>query len=87
MWSPSKSAAQLNPWSVLPGKQNGIDLVVGGVYILWDPTGQIVTEMINGVPYNSLCKVALLYIDGVNKGDGTNHNISNVSFLIAYPIN
>lgn len=80
MWSPSSSAVDL------AGAGNGINLSLGDVYIIWNPDAIPQSIGINGSTYSNYCDVALLYVDGISDGQGTNHGIGFVSFYVVYPL-
>ncbi len=65
---------------------NGIELELGGVYILWNSNTSRLSGLVNDV-FGGYCDVALLYITEIEHGKGINtHHISSVSFVVGYPL-
>lgn len=79
-WSPSVEAEQMT-------LGNGVELALGGVYIIWNPYADKNEDMdIDGDTYNNYCDVALLYIDGISDGSGTTTHTGYVGFYVAFPL-
>ncbi|MCF8357961.1 MAG: hypothetical protein K9H26_04330 [Prolixibacteraceae bacterium] len=66
---------------------NGIDLVLGGVYIIWNPNTNREQGLTNDV-YGGLCDVALLYISGFDHGKNTDNllHLALVKYEVGYPL-
>jgi len=80
MWTPSLSAVQT------AGAGNGLSVQMGEVYVLWNPQGNHEMFSSGGSTYNNYCDVAFLYIEEISDGDGSAHNIGNVTFYVVYPL-
>jgi len=80
MWDLYTSAAQLEG----PGK--GMAIQMGEVYVIWNPHGSSEIFSSLGKTYSNYCDVAFLYIEQVSDGNGSQHNIGNVTFKVVYPL-